>query len=260
MEITNIHKCLARELLICINDDKEQALITYKEMCNRANNIIDPRTSSGYIGDLSLICYENDMPLISVMVLNGDTYMPGSGFFRLYTELTGNEVYDEFSVFKEELNKVREYENWDRLVELLNLDLDIKTSNSKKESIQNDTTTSTKKSYEEGKLRLETHIKRERNPKVIKEAKRIFINKNKRLYCELCGFDFEKVYGELGKNFIEGHHINPISNMNDGDVTNVEDIKMLCPNCHRMVHRGIERGIDLEEIKNKYYKKNVSIE
>lgn len=104
MKITNIHRDLAKVLLMCINNDKEQALITYKDMCNRTNNIINPRTSSGYLGDLSLLCYENNMPLISVMVVNSDTYMPGAGFFRLYKDLTGNEIDDEFSIFKEQLN------------------------------------------------------------------------------------------------------------------------------------------------------------
>ena len=230
MEITDIHRSLAKELLLCISNDRQQALITYKDMCNRANNIVTPRTSAGYLGDLSLLCHENNMPLISVMVVNSDTYMPGVGFFRLYKELTGDELDDEFSVFKEQLNKVREYEHWDRFAELLNLDLGIKISNSEKNNASQNTIISTKKAYKEGKLKLETHIKRERNPKVVKEAKRLFLNKNKRLYCELCGFDFEKVYGHLGKNFIEGHHIKPISEMNEEDVTNVEDIKMLCSN------------------------------
>lgn len=248
MKITNIHRDLAKVLLMCINNDKEQALITYKDMCNRANNIINPRTSSGYLGDLSLLCYENNMPLISVMVVNSDTYMPGAGFFRLYKDLTGNEIDDEFSIFKEQLNKVRDYDNWDSFAKLL--DLDIKMSSYEKNRTSQDTAISDKKLYKEGKLKLEIHIKRERNPKVVKEAKKLFINKNKRLYCELCGFDFEEVYGELGKNFIEGHHIKPISDMDEGDITNVKDIKMLCSNCHRMVHRGIERGIDLDEIKS----------
>lgn len=251
MELNNIHISLARELLLCLKHDREQALITYGEMCNRADNIIDPRGSSGYIGDLSLFCYENDMPLISVMVVNGDTYMPGAGFFRLYTNLTGNNVDDEFSVFKEELKKVREYEHWYRLSDLLGLN--IKMSNHKKNTKAENQTNNIKKSednksYEEGKVRLETHINRERNPKVVKEAKLLFIKNNGRLYCELCGFDFEKVYGELGRGFIEGHHINPVSQMKDGDVTKVEDIKMLCSNCHKMVHRGIVKGIDIEEI------------
>lgn len=85
---------------------------------------------------------------------------------------------------------------------------------------------------------------------MVKEAKRLFLNENKRLYCELCGFDFKKVYGELCKNFIEGYHIKPILEMKDGDITKVEFINILFSNCHRMIHRRIERGIDLEEIRS----------
>lgn len=85
MKITNIHKSLAKELLRCINEDGEKALITYGEMCSRANNIIDRRTSANYIGRLSEICYENHMPLISVIVVNGDTYIPGGGLGFIQT-------------------------------------------------------------------------------------------------------------------------------------------------------------------------------
>ena len=28
--------------------------------------------------------------------------------------------------------------------------------------------------------------------------------------CMICGFDFEKTYGEIGKDFIEIHHIKPL--------------------------------------------------
>lgn len=43
--------------------------------------------------------------------------------------------------------------------------------------------------------------------------------------------------GSGGKDFIEGHHTKLISELSDGDKTRVEDIAMLCSNCHRMVHR-----------------------
>lgn len=91
--------------------------------------------------------------------------------------------------------------------------------------------------FPEGKKILKTHIIRERNPKIIREAKKKFIEKNTKLYCEICGFDFEKEYGELGKNFIEGHHCKSISQLKENELTKVEDIAMLCSNCHRMIHR-----------------------
>ena len=92
-------------------------------------------------------------------------------------------------------------------------------------------------SYEEGKLLLKEHVKRERNSTLIKKAKELFIKKHGHLFCQSCGFDFEKTYGELGRNFIEAHHVKPVSQLKEGEKTKVSDIKMLCSNCHSMIHR-----------------------
>lgn len=92
-------------------------------------------------------------------------------------------------------------------------------------------------SFPEGKLILRQHLLRERNPKVILEAKRQFKNKFGKLFCEICDFDFEKRYGELGIDFIEGHHSKPVSELSENDETKIEDIVMVCSNCHKMLHR-----------------------
>lgn len=92
--------------------------------------------------------------------------------------------------------------------------------------------------FSEGKEKLHQHIFRERNPKLIKLAKQKFKNEhNGRLYCEICEFDFVDKYGELGDGFIEAHHAKPVSKMVDGEKTNINDIVMLCSNCHSMIHR-----------------------
>ncbi|UFJ41243.1 HNH endonuclease [Brevibacillus humidisoli] len=92
--------------------------------------------------------------------------------------------------------------------------------------------------FAEGKKKLRQHIYRERNPRLIRIAKERFkANHGGRLYCEVCGFDFYRVYGEIGQDYIEGHHTIPISELKDGDVTKVEDIALVCSNCHRMLHR-----------------------
>lgn len=57
--------------------------------------------------------------------------------------------------------------------------------------------------------------------------------------CSICGFDFEKIYGELGKGFIHVHHIVPIHTIGKGYEVNPEkDLIPVCPNCHAMLHRG----------------------
>ena len=91
--------------------------------------------------------------------------------------------------------------------------------------------------FSEGKILLKKHLSRERNPHLISKAKRNFLQKHDRLFCEVCGFDFAKTYGEIGENFIEAHHIRPVSKMTDGEKTKLEDIVMVCSNCHSMLHR-----------------------
>jgi predicted HNH restriction endonuclease len=57
------------------------------------------------------------------------------------------------------------------------------------------------------------------------------------LRCDVCGFSFNAVYGEIGENYIEAHHLVPVSEMREGDETGIEDIALVCSNCHRMIHR-----------------------
>lgn len=91
--------------------------------------------------------------------------------------------------------------------------------------------------FSEGKPKLVQHIVRERNQVLVNRAKYFFKQKHGRFFCEICGFDFEKMYGNLGKDFIEAHHVRPVSELKDGDTTKIEDIVMLCSNCHSMVHK-----------------------
>lgn len=58
--------------------------------------------------------------------------------------------------------------------------------------------------------------------------------------CRVCGVDFSKRYGVIGKGFIHVHHLNPISNSKIGKeyvVDPVKDLCPVCPNCHAMLHK-----------------------
>ena len=81
------------------------------------------------------------------------------------------------------------------------------------------------------------HRARERNSKVVALAKQRFLDKHGKLFCEVCKFDFESVYGPIGENFIEGHHTIPVSQMPLGYKTSPKEIALLCSNCHRMIHK-----------------------
>ncbi|MFE4120080.1 HNH endonuclease [Priestia sp. YIM B13486] len=91
--------------------------------------------------------------------------------------------------------------------------------------------------FPEGKLKLKQHLVRERTPEVIKLAKERFLQLHGKLFCEVCEFDFKEHYGNLGEGYIEGHHTKPVSEMAENEQTKVEDIALVCANCHRMLHR-----------------------
>jgi 5-methylcytosine-specific restriction enzyme A len=58
--------------------------------------------------------------------------------------------------------------------------------------------------------------------------------------CEICTFNFEEQYGELGKEFIHVHHITPIHSIGiNYKIDYVNDLIPVCPNCHAMLHRKI---------------------
>lgn len=57
--------------------------------------------------------------------------------------------------------------------------------------------------------------------------------------CASCNFDFSATYGELGKNFIHVHHINPIAaSVEEYIIDPVNDLIPVCPNCHAMIHKA----------------------
>ena len=91
--------------------------------------------------------------------------------------------------------------------------------------------------FAEGREKLRQHIVRERNHCVITKAKEKYLETHSSLSCEICGFDFSSVYGDIGQGFIEGHHIKPVSQLQPNEKTHIEDIVLLCSSCHSMIHR-----------------------
>lgn len=68
--------------------------------------------------------------------------------------------------------------------------------------------------------------------------------------CQVCGMNFEQAYGELGKDFIEVHHLYPVSH-GERQVNPIEDLIPLCSNCHSMIHRQ-EDVADWHGLREKY--------
>ncbi|MBE6753850.1 MAG: HNH endonuclease [Ruminococcaceae bacterium] len=92
------------------------------------------------------------------------------------------------------------------------------------------------------------HLSHERNVSLVALAKTRFIEEHAgRLFCEACGFDFCKKYGERGIDFIEVHHKKFISVRTKNEPTRIEDLVMLCSNCHSILHR-YQPWLSMEEL------------
>lgn len=70
--------------------------------------------------------------------------------------------------------------------------------------------------------------------------------------CIVCGMDFEKAYGELGKGFIHVHHVVPLNEIGkEYKVNYIKDLIPVCPNCHAMLHRSINgKSVTIKELQD----------
>jgi len=105
-------------------------------------------------------------------------------------------------------------------------------------------------SVPEGGLKVVlAHRRRERCRQLVSMAKEIFrVQNGKRLFCEVCGFDFGRTYGD--PDFIEVHHRIPLCRLAHDARTRLSDLALVCANCHRMLHRG-DPWPTVEELKRK---------
>ncbi|WP_320151031.1 HNH endonuclease [uncultured Tolumonas sp.] len=98
--------------------------------------------------------------------------------------------------------------------------------------------------YEEGARQLREALYFKRNTKLVMEAKNHY-----GYICQSCGFNFKETYGELGANYIECHHKNPLSERDTELYSTISDIDILCSNCHRMIHRK-KPALKIDELKS----------
>jgi len=88
----------------------------------------------------------------------------------------------------------------------------------------------------EGRILTRLHRYRERNRKLVEQRKLKALRVYGKLKCEACDFDFEARYGSRGRGFIEAHHTKPLATLMENAKTRLEDLALICANCHRMIH------------------------
>lgn len=90
--------------------------------------------------------------------------------------------------------------------------------------------------FAEGRPFERRHLARERDPEVRRRKIAQVRREMGVISCEVCSFDFEALYGDRGRDFIECHHREPLS-VTGPRQTALSDLALLCSNCHRMIHR-----------------------
>ena len=71
--------------------------------------------------------------------------------------------------------------------------------------------------------------------------------------CCVCGFSFGSFYGKWGEGFAEVHHVYPLGNSGSEKRTTdpTSDLRVICANCHRMMHRKRGTVLTVEELQAK---------
>lgn len=105
---------------------------------------------------------------------------------------------------------------------------------------------------EEGYIRSNHVQTKARSKKLVDIAKKHF-SINGKIYCDVCRFNFEDFYGEIGKGFIEIHHLKPIfvygGNVEQSAEEALKNVVPVCSNCHRIIHRKRSNVLPVETLR-----------
>jgi 5-methylcytosine-specific restriction protein A len=102
--------------------------------------------------------------------------------------------------------------------------------------------------FREGESRTVTVNSFERDP----AARAACLRHHGAYTCQICGFDFARVYGSIGREFIHVHHLCPLSALAQTGGASIRpgiDLLPVCPNCHAMLHTRKPQPLRPEELK-----------
>lgn len=176
------------------------------------------------------------------LLLNGKKYPPKYIISIAHKFLTGEEFpsYDFNAVEAKDYFIRRGYRILDR-----------KTGVKKSKIVNEDE----ESKFPEGKEKFKLHRSLERDSSISKKAKELRLDQVGELRCDVCKFSFSDTYGEHGAGFIEGHHTTPVAELSGERKTKIEEIALVCSNCHRMLHLG-KPLLTIEDLKEIYSEQN----
>jgi 5-methylcytosine-specific restriction protein A len=95
--------------------------------------------------------------------------------------------------------------------------------------------------------RYRWHRRAERSQSLAKAAKKFH---GTICQVEACKKDLTTIYGELADGYIEAHHLSPFASLNGrpAELDPKSDFAVVCPDCHRMLHRRTPEPYSLAEL------------
>lgn len=94
------------------------------------------------------------------------------------------------------------------------------------------------------------HVSRERDSALAEERK---IQDGYR--CQVCKMTFVELYGDIGNEFAEAHHLVPLSRLKKEVQSSLEDLTTVCSNCHRMLHKLDGKLTDIGTLKKMLHRR-----
>ena len=89
----------------------------------------------------------------------------------------------------------------------------------------------------EGRFLTRTHVYRERDRTFAKHVRAHYAAlADGAVQCHACGTMPTDTYGPAGDSCLELHHKTPIAQLQPDSVTAVDDMALVCSNCHRVIH------------------------
>lgn len=238
MNLNRFEKNLVQDLLECIS--KGQYDITYGKLTEKYG--VDPHGKhvANALGNMSKLCYELGLPLISVMVVRQDTTFPSWGFKGLCDELSIHQDKTENELIQYERRNVKECTEWWKLAEHLGLSV-----KGIEKPVLDPAETIVQTEGIEGKMIQVNSTVYERDRKLREACIRKYGTR-----CAICGFDAGQIYGSEFDGWIHVHHVIALSEIGSEHTTIVEtDLIPVCPNCHMVLHAKKDGVYSPEEVR-----------
>jgi len=163
-------------------------------------------------------------------------YMKLWNFLAIDPEYTGKGLERGSKLDQKVWNEFNE--NWDYLSVVASAIRGVAKSSLLAKEIEQDSEINVNEEFLEGQILVRLHRIRERNPLLVKRKIKSVLMARRNLEREICGFNFENTYGLAGRGYIECHHKVPLATQSLSKSSRIDDLAIVCPNCHRIIHRG----------------------